>query len=381
MKLSGAWIDASATQRVCASLTDQGYQALFVGGCVRNALLNVPVSDIDIATDAEPEMILKCAEQAHLKAIPTGIDHGTITVVCEGVAHEITTFRADTETDGRHAKVRFSTDVIEDAARRDFTMNAIYAQADGTVIDPLAGMPDLKKRLVRFIGDPYARIREDYLRSLRFFRFTAWYGDPALGIDADGLAAIAENIDGLAGLSRERVGTELKKLFFAQEPTQAVAAMRASGVLSAVLAEPDDRALGPLIHLEQMVDKMPDSIRRLAAIATADNAERLRFSKADKKRWAVLRDEVGDMKSAGHLGQIYGAHVAQDILLLRAALLEMPFDAKAMSEAKTGENAVFPIKAKDLAPLEGRDLGAKLKELEAIWVTSQFTLSKEELLG
>jgi poly(A) polymerase len=254
MKLSGAWIDATATQSVCAMLTSNGYQALFVGGCVRNALLNVPVSDIDIATDAEPEAILKCAEQANLKAIPTGIDHGTITVVSDGIAHEITTFRSDTETDGRHAKVRFSKDVIEDAARRDFTMNAIYAQADGTVIDPLGGMPDLKNRLLRFIGDPHARIQEDYLRSLRFFRFTAWYGDPALGIDADGLAAVAENIEGLAGLSRERVGTEIKKLMAAKDPTQAVAAMRVSGVLGAVLDGSDDRALGPLIHFEQMFD-------------------------------------------------------------------------------------------------------------------------------
>ena len=381
MKLSGAWIDATATQSVCAMLTSNGYQALFVGGCVRNALLNVPVSDIDIATDAEPEAILKCAEQANLKAIPTGIDHGTITVVSDGIAHEITTFRSDTETDGRHAKVRFSKDVIEDAARRDFTMNAIYAQADGTVIDPLGGMPDLKNRLLRFIGDPHARIREDYLRSLRFFRFTAWYGDPALGIDADGLAAVAENIEGLAGLSRERVGTEIKKLMAAKDPTQAVAAMRVSGVLGAVLDGSDDRALGPLIHFEQMFDEKPDAILRLAAIAGAENAENLRLSKADKRRWMLLRDEVGGMKSASHLGYAYGAHAAQDILLLRAALLETPIDPSLVSEALKGQNAVFPIKAKDLEPLTGRDLGVKLKEIEARWIASDFTLSRDDLLG
>ena len=206
MKVQGSWIENAATQVVCDALTLQGFQALFVGGCVRNALLGVDVSDIDIATDAAPEDVVECARLAGLKSIPTGIDHGTITVVSAGIPHELTTFRSDTETDGRHAKVRFSKSILEDAVRRDFTMNAIYADPAGFVVDPLNGIPDLNARHVRFIGDAEARIREDYLRSLRFFRFTAWYGDPALGIDPDGLAAVAANLDGLEGLSRERVG-------------------------------------------------------------------------------------------------------------------------------------------------------------------------------
>ena len=207
-RITEDWITAEATQKVCAALTDDGAQALFVGGCVRNALLGVPVSDIDISTDARPERVMTLAEQAGLKAIPTGIEHGTITVVSHGLPHEITTFRRDVETDGRRAVVAFSDKVEEDAARRDFTMNALYAQPDGTILDPLNGLPDLQARHVRFIGNAQARIREDYLRSLRFFRFHAWYGDAEAGFDTDALAAISSNLDGLAGLSRERVGAE-----------------------------------------------------------------------------------------------------------------------------------------------------------------------------
>ena len=170
-RIKEAWVNDPDTQKVCAALTDGGAQALFVGGCVRNALLGVPVSDIDIATDARPERVVQLAEKAGIKAVPTGIDHGTVTLVSGGVPHEVTTFRRDVETDGRRAKIAYSDRVEEDAARRDFTMNALYARPDGTVLDPLGGLPDLRARRVRFIGRAEDRIREDYLRSLRFFRF------------------------------------------------------------------------------------------------------------------------------------------------------------------------------------------------------------------
>ena len=199
-------------------LEQDGAQALFVGGCVRNTLLGAPVADIDIATDALPERVMDLSAKAGLKAVPTGIDHGTVTVVSEGVPHEITTFRRDVETDGRRAVVVFSKDVAEDAARRDFTMNALYATPDGEIVDPLNGLPDLEARRVRFIGTASHRIQEDHLRSLRFFRFHAWYGDPAGGMDAEALAAIAENLEGLSVLSRERIGAEMLKLLSAQIP-------------------------------------------------------------------------------------------------------------------------------------------------------------------
>ena len=381
MKVQGAWIEDAATQVVCDALTSQGFQTLFVGGCVRNALLGVDVSDIDIATDATPEDVVECARLAGLKSIPTGIDHGTITVVSAGIPHELTTFRSDTETDGRHAKVRFSKSILEDAARRDFTMNAIYADPAGFVVDPLNGIPDLNARHVRFIGDAEARIREDYLRSLRFFRFTAWYGDPGLGIDPDGLAAVAANLDGLEGLSRERVGSELKKLMTAANPAMAVAAMRSSGVLHAVLPSADDRVLGPLIHLEQSLNIAPDPIRRLSALTTSDAAKKLRLSKLESKRWAVLRDEVETTKPAAHLGYLHGSNTAKDVLLLRSAFLEMPINEEAIQESNKGEIALFPIKAKDLPHLSGCALGEALTTLEQRWIASGFTLSRDELLA
>src|SRR5690606_12242514 len=173
------------------------------------------------------------------------------TVIAGHEPHEITTFRRDVETLGRHAVVAFSDRIEEDAARRDFTMNALYSRADGQVLDPLgSGLADLAARHVRFVGNPEDRIREDYLRILRFFRFTAWYGDPAEGPDPDGLAACAEHALGLEGLSRERVGAEIKKLLSAPDPAPAVAAMQATGVLRHVLPGADARAVGPLVHLE-----------------------------------------------------------------------------------------------------------------------------------
>ena len=250
MMVSGDWLTHPATQAVCAMLTQAGHQALFVGGCVRNALLGAPVNDIDISTDAVPTRVMELAQAAGLHAIPTGIDHGTITVVADHIPHEITTFRKDVETDGRRAVVAFSARVEDDAHRRDFTMNALYARPDGTIVDPLGGMADLNARRVRFIDDADLRIREDYLRILRYFRFHAWYGDPVAGMDPDALAAIAADLDGIATLSRERIGAEMLRLLAAPDPAPAMAAMRTTGALGAVIAGADDRALAPLVHLE-----------------------------------------------------------------------------------------------------------------------------------
>ena len=249
--LAGApWLEDPVTRAVCRALTGPGHQALFVGGCVRNALLGRPVADIDIATDATPEEVTALAGAAGLHPVPTGIEHGTVTVVAEGRPFEVTTFRRDVETFGRRAVVAYTRDIAEDAARRDFTMNALYAGPDGTVVDPLGGLPDLLARRVRFVGDPAARIAEDYLRILRFFRIHAWYGDPASGLDADGLAACAAAQGGLARLSRERVGAETAKLLAAADPAPAVAAMAAAGILARVLPGADATPLAALVHLE-----------------------------------------------------------------------------------------------------------------------------------
>ncbi|WP_170382272.1 CCA tRNA nucleotidyltransferase [Ruegeria atlantica] len=381
-QITEGWVSDPATQKVCSALTDAGAQALFVGGCVRNALLGAPVSDIDIATDARPELVMELAQAAGLKAIPTGIEHGTVTVVSGGAPHEITTFRRDVETDGRRAVVAFSDKVEEDAARRDFTMNAIYARPDGTILDPLIGLPDLQARHVRFIGAAANRIREDYLRSLRYFRFHAWYGDAEAGFDPDALAAIAANLDGLEELSRERVGAELLKLMGAPDPAPSIAAMRQTGVLARLLPGAEDRALAPLIALEEQAGAEPEPIRRLAAIATSDIAKTLRLSKAQLQRLTRMRDEASGTASVAEMGFRYGEEGGLHETLLRCAFLEQPWSEDLRQELNKGAKADFPIQAIDLIPeFTGPALGKKLAELEARWIASGFTLTREELLG
>jgi poly(A) polymerase len=381
-RVGGDWLTRPETQAVFGLLTGAGHRALAVGGCVRNALLGAPVGDIDIATDARPEAVMALAGAAGLRAVPTGIDHGTVTLVVDGRPHEVTTFRRDVETHGRHATVAFSDDPAEDAARRDFTMNALYADAGGIVFDPLGGLADLRARRVRFIGRARDRIAEDYLRILRFFRFTAWYGDPAHGPDADGLAACAALADGMAGLARERIGAELKKLLEAPDPAPAVAAMRAAGVLHRTLPGADDAALAPLVHLEAAVGTPPRALRRLATLGGADPMRDLRLSRAEAGALAALRDATAGAAGPGELGYRLGAGAARDVLLLRGALAGAPPRPDDLAAAEAGARAVFPLAAADLSDrLAGPALGAALKRLEADWVASGFTLDRDALMA
>ena len=377
MRIDAGWLHDPAPSLVMAVLAEAGFRALFVGGSVRNALLGLPPGDIDIATDATPDRVIAVVEDAGLKAVPTGVDHGTVTVVAHGQGIEVTTFRRDVETDGRHAVVAFSSDPAQDAARRDFTMNALYATAEGEVIDPLGGLPDLLARRVRFVGDPQARIREDHLRILRFFRFHAWYGGDA--IDAEGLAACAAFSAGTDTLSAERVGAEIRKLLSAPDPAPSVASMTAAGVLSRVLPGSDPRALAPLIHLEGGLP--PDPIRRLAALGGEDAADRLRLSRAEAKRLETLRDAATGTMGAGELGFRFGAEQGLSCLILRAALLEAPLPAGAADEVARGAGAQFPLRAADLHPLTGPALGARLRDLERAWIDTGFTLDRDALLA
>lgn len=378
MKVAGDWQQDPATQAVCAALVGGGHQALFVGGCVRNALLGVAVGDIDIATDATPDRVTELARKAGLKAVPTGFDHGTVTVVAAGRPYEVTTFRKDVQTDGRHAIVAFSSQITEDAARRDFTMNALYALPDGTVIDPLGGLADLQARRLRFVGHADQRIREDYLRILRFFRFHAWYGDPDQGIDPDGLAACAAHLEGLASLSRERIGAEMRKLLAAPDPAPAVGSMAQAGVLTAILPGADPTALAPLVHLEGGM--APRWQRRLAVLGGDDLQDRLRLSRAEDRDIARLRSEIGGTHRPAALGHVLGADLGTDAVLARAALLEHPLPPDWQAEVARGANNRFPVTADDLPSLIGPALGQELKRLQKAWLQSDLRLSKQELL-
>jgi poly(A) polymerase len=375
MQVQGDWLARPGTQALCKALEVGGYQALFVGGCVRNALIAAPVNDIDIATDATPETVTNLAKSAGFKVIPTGLDHGTVTVIAKGVAHEVTTFRQDVETDGRHAVVRFSTQIIDDAARRDFTMNALYARANGEVVDPLGGLPDLLARRVRFVGDANLRIAEDYLRILRFFRFFAWYGDVAQGLDAEGLAACAAHSAGIETLSRERVGAEFQKLLSAPDPSVAVASMAQSGVLAVALPGADARALPIAVHFG-----VTSWLARLAVLG--GEAQSLRLSRAELAQVTLIREELGIMRSAGELGFRFGVDLAEAVILCRAAMFETPPQSGWQADVALGAASVFPVAAADLiATYQGKALGDQLRRLEQSWIDSGFTLSKTALLG
>jgi poly(A) polymerase len=380
MKVTGNWHRAAPLQAVLAALVAGGHRALAVGGCVRNDILGLPVADIDIATDARPDQVIAIAIKAGFHTAPTGIEHGTVTVIAEGVPHEVTTFRRDTHTDGRRAKVAFGIDLSEDAARRDFTMNALYADAAGEVIDPLGGLPDLLARRVRFVGDPAERIREDYLRILRFFRFQAAYGDPGGGIDPDGLAACSAHAEGIERLSRERIGQEMRKLLAAPDPGSALAAMQATGVLGRVLPGADAASVPRLVHAE--AGEAPDWLARLAALGANGEAKALRLSRNEEKRLAVLKNGLSSASGPAELGYRFGTSDGAAILRLRTALSGADLPSGADTELTRGAEARLPVTAADLMPgLSGEALGRRLREIEARWIASGFTLGRDELLA
>lgn len=379
--LPPGWIARDETRAVFAAIGRGGFRALGVGGCVRDALLLGAARDIDIATDALPATVMDLAAAAGLRPVPTGIEHGTVTVVSGGIGHEVTTFRRDVATDGRRAVVAFSTRIEDDAARRDFTMNAIYATAEGRLLDPLGGLPDLVARRIRFVGDPAARIAEDHLRILRFFRFHATHGDPALGIDAEGLAACAAGADGVERLSRERVGHEMLRLLAAPDPAPALAAMAAAGVLARVLPGAEPAAVARLVHLEP-AGMRPQSMRRLAALGGHDAVTRLRLSRGEASDLAVLRDGALSDLTPAALG-FRARDLAADALSVRAALAGSPLPEGWEAEVARGRShAAAPVTAADLMPgLQGAALGARLRAIEVRWLASDLRLSRDDLLA
>lgn len=401
------WLQDENLQRLLAVLSEGGEEARVAGGAVRNALLEQPVSDIDIATTTLPAETVRRAEAAGFKAVPTGIAHGTITVVANERPFEVTTLRADAETDGRHAIVRFGRDWKEDAERRDLTINALYCDAKGEVLDLVGGLPDITSRTVRFIGDPDARIREDYLRILRFFRFFATYGRGRP--DAEGLKACARLKEGLDRLSAERVWSELRKLLAAPDPSRALLWMRQSGVLTRILPESEKwgiDAVHGLVETGAGLGWTPDPLLRLEAIVPPDPARmeglarRLKLSKAETARlrdWAMAAPPKRDMSDAALRADLYrnGVSGAADRLRLALAsargrsteadgLAETTAFARMLVVAEKWEKPQLPIMGKDLAAkgfAPGPELGRELKRLEEAWVASDFRLSREELLA
>ena len=402
------WLEEPGLQKLLQVLAEDGEDARVAGGAVRNTLLGKTVSDVDIATTVLPAETMRRARKAGFKPVPTGFDHGTVTVVTPAAAYEVTTLRADIETDGRHATVRFGRDWQADAERRDFSINALYADAEGNVLDLVGGLPDLEKRTVRFIGEADARIREDFLRILRFFRFFAWYGRGRP--DADGLRACARLKEGLDTLSVERVWSELKKTLAAPDPSRALLWMRQAGVLSRVLPESEKwgiDAIHGLVAAAQHFGWPPDPLLRLEAVVPPDPermeglARRLKLSNAETERlrlWAMTDAPPDTLSEIGLARLLYRGdrQAVRDRLRARlagartraeqdsAALTEAAGYARLLRHEAGWTKPVFPISGSDLKTLghpAGPTLGALLKRLEEAWLGSDFKLSRTALLA
>lgn len=373
------WLNDAATVRVMAALEAAGGadSTRFVGGCVRNSLVGRPVDDVDIATRLKPDETMAALKSAGIKTVPTGLAHGTVTAVADKKPFEITTLRRDVETDGRHAVVAFTDDWDEDAARRDFRLNALYADRDGRIFDPTGGgLDDALAGRVVFVGDPHQRIAEDHLRILRFFRFFAWYGRDAP--DAVGLAACAENADSLSRLSAERVSKELLKLLAAPDPRASVAAMRRAGVLDRLVPAVDD-----LEAFRAMVDLSSDPVLRLSALLPDDPGEvartavALRLPRAVEHRLAAAAQGPLDPPEEPVLrALIYrlGAESVRDRLLRGQATKGVPADgALALVDRWTPPR--MPVGGREVARLgvaPGPETGRILKAFEDEWVAADF---------
>jgi poly(A) polymerase len=375
-----------AVARILGVLDGNGEETRIVGGAVRNTLLGRPVSDVDLATTALPEVTAERAKQAGLKPVPTGIEHGTVTVVVDGTPFEVTTLRQDVETDGRHAIVRFGRDFAADARRRDFTMNALSLDRDGQVHDAIGGLADLAAGRVRFIGSARERIREDYLRLLRFFRFHAEYGRGEM--DGAGLAAAIAERDGLAILSAERIGAEFLKLLAAQRAVEVTGILAETGLLQRLVAGIGD--IGRLARAARYDAARPDPILRLAAflVATVEDAtrlrERLRLSNAEHERLTLFARLLARMRSvhqvdgaemrrlAFHFGT---APLVEALAVLagepRPRLAQEADEVRRSYEAGQEDAPVFPLTGRDLVArgvAPGPEVGRMLAEARQAWL-------------
>jgi poly(A) polymerase len=390
-KLNTAWLTSGPLARLLEVLDRDGEEARVVGGAVRNALIDVPVHEVDVATTAVPDEVVKRVTAAGFKPVPTGIEHGTVTVVIDKQPFEVTTLRQDVETDGRHAKVAFGRDWKTDAERRDFTMNALSVTRDGTVHDYTGGLADLATRSVRFIGDPKKRIEEDYLRILRFFRFHAAYSNGGHPY-AEGLAACIAGRDGLDQLSRERVRMEVMKLMVAAHAVPTLIAMADCGLLLRVLGGAS--YLGSfenMAKVEAAIGVAPDPVQRLGALGVwvAEDAERLtqklRLHNAEQERlismaegWRRISPGRGEAAARTLIYRLGPEAFTDHALLGWARSDASASDANwhAMTTTPRRWTApLFPLKAADFMKRgidKGPALGAVLRAAETRWIAAGF---------
>jgi poly(A) polymerase len=393
------WLIDPAVQRVFGALSKGGGEARIVGGAVRDAILGLPIRDIDFAVTEAPEQVMQLARAARIRAVPTGIKHGTVTLVVNHRGFEVTTLRSDLETDGRHARVAFTKDWDIDARRRDFTMNALYCDAGGQLYDPVGGLDDLRARRVRFIGEPQARIAEDYLRVLRFFRFFAQYGRGE--IDAPGLQAVAQNRAGLRKLSAERIRAELIRLLGAPRAVEAAWLMSEAGVFTGVdLGRALPENLEQLEAMEGVLKIEPDPVRRIWALlgggSSPDSraeslAGRLRLTSAERSRLQMMATPRGlypSLSQTERRAALYalGHEDYRDHVLLNWMMSGDGADDEnwkilfELSECWSPPD--FPVKGADVVARgvpKGPKVGAILRDLERWWIGAGFPEERAQI--
>jgi len=396
-ELSPAWLGEPGVQRLLAALARAGIEARFVGGCVRDALLGEETGDLDLATPARPESVMAALEAAKIRALPTGIAHGTVSAIIPPRTFEITTLRRDVETDGRHAIVAFGADWVEDATRRDFTINAIFLAPNGAIYDPVGGQADLGARRVRFVGDPAIRIAEDVLRILRYYRFEARFGGGEG--DAAARAACRGTTGNLLTLSAERVSRELLRLIGGPDPVRVLTMMRDDGVLAAILPEATrlDRLAAIVRPRPGIINPAPDRLLRLATLIDVDRAgaialgARLQLPAKDRKRLAALAKPwpIGpDADAKAQRLALYriGRDTFLGIVVLFLAERMLPTEKARDMFALAGrwEPPVFPVGGDDVTGLgiaPGPRVGQLLGVVRRWWEESDFAADRAACLA
>ena len=376
------WLRNPSAQKLSKLYKSFGYQVLFVGGCVRNTILKMPVTDIDLATDAQPEEIIKIAKENNIRFVPTGLAHGTITLIIDNKNYQITTFRTDFDHDGRYAKVEFTESLLLDASRRDLTINALYCNHVGEVIDPLNGLDDIKKQKIKFIGNPNERIKEDNLRILRFFRFQAIYGNKNLEIDSVALEACHNHKSKLAALSKERITSELRKILSAPNPLEVIIKMNETGVLNELFQKVSIDSLEAYLKTEEKFKININWLGRLLSLQVTQEEESLKLTRCEFKFLKQTKSAIENQIHVLEFSYYNGVENGKIYSILQNFRHNIILSKNLLNQINSLATKKFPITAKDLMPeIRGKKLGEALRSLEDRWIKSNFTLSKKDLLA
>lgn len=376
------WLRNPSAQKLSKLYKSFGYQVLFVGGCVRNTILKMPVTDIDLATDAQPEEIIKIAKENNIRFVPTGLAHGTITLIIDNKNYQITTFRTDFDHDGRYAKVEFTESLLLDASRRDLTINALYCNHVGEVIDPLNGLDDIKKQKIKFIGNPNERIKEDNLRILRFFRFQAIYGNKNLEIDSIALEACHNHKSKLAALSKERITSELRKILSAPNPLEVIIKMNETGVLNELFQKVSIDSLEAYLKTEEKFKININWLGRLLSLQVTQEEESLKLTRCEFKFLKQTKSAIENQIHVLEFSYYNGVENGKIYSILQNFRHNIILSKNLLNQINSLATKKFPITAKDLMPeISGKKLGEALRSLEDRWIKSNFTLSKKDLLA